>query len=377
MTRITAVHAHEILDSRGNPTLEVAVTLRGGAQGRAAVPSGASTGAYEARELRDTRRRRYVGVRAMDIGLRLGLFEAIAKHGDGISSEALAKEQGLDPLYTQVWCRAAYASEVLELAGEEKFVLAPHMDKLLLDKDFPGYIGGMPGIMVQPEIFDRFSENLPSGKRIWWDECSPDWIEAVSLTARPFYSRLIPNLSRVPGLTERLEQDARILDLACGVGIGLMRLAEAYPNATLVGIDGDAHSLQVTGDKLREAGLSDRISLIESTLEDFDAQDEYDVVIINVSMHECRDIDKVTKNVHRALKPDGHFVISDFPFPDSTEGCRTVPARIMSGIQFFEAMIDDQLLPTQAYVDLLNKHGFRNVDFFDLTPAHAVTYGQK
>ena len=92
----------------------------------------------------------YVGVRTMDIGLRLGLFEVIAKHGDGISSEALAKERGLDPLYTQVWCRAAYASEVLELAGEEKFVLAPHMDKLLLDKDFTGYIGGMPGVMVQP-----------------------------------------------------------------------------------------------------------------------------------------------------------------------------------------------------------------------------------
>ena len=49
----------------------------------------------------------------------------------------------------------------------------------------------------------------------------------------------------------------------------------------------------------------------------------------------------------------------------------------MSGIQFFEAMIDDQLLPTQAYVDLLNKHGYRDVGSFDMTPVHAVTYGQK
>ncbi|HEY3314941.1 MAG TPA: phosphopyruvate hydratase [Bacillota bacterium] len=52
-TRITAVKAREILDSRGNPTVEVDVTLAGGPRGRAAVPSGASTGAYEAVELRD------------------------------------------------------------------------------------------------------------------------------------------------------------------------------------------------------------------------------------------------------------------------------------------------------------------------------------
>eukprot|EP00752_Nemacystus_decipiens_P000741 g741.t1 len=53
MTAIIDVHAREILDSRGNPTVEVEVTLESGARGRAAVPSGASTGAHEAHELRD------------------------------------------------------------------------------------------------------------------------------------------------------------------------------------------------------------------------------------------------------------------------------------------------------------------------------------
>ena len=53
MSRIELVHARQILDSRGNPTVEVDVTLDDGAFGRAAVPSGASTGEHEARELRD------------------------------------------------------------------------------------------------------------------------------------------------------------------------------------------------------------------------------------------------------------------------------------------------------------------------------------
>ena len=60
-TQITTIHAREILDSRGNPTLEAEVTLAGGGFGRAAVPSGASTGSREAVELRDGDKSRYGG----------------------------------------------------------------------------------------------------------------------------------------------------------------------------------------------------------------------------------------------------------------------------------------------------------------------------
>ena len=58
---IRTVRAREILDSRGNPTVEVEVLLNCGAMGRAAVPSGASTGAHEAVELRDNDKKRYLG----------------------------------------------------------------------------------------------------------------------------------------------------------------------------------------------------------------------------------------------------------------------------------------------------------------------------
>jgi enolase len=61
MAIIDAIYAREILDSRGNPTVEVEVTLEDGTQARAAVPSGASTGAFEASELRDGDKGRYLG----------------------------------------------------------------------------------------------------------------------------------------------------------------------------------------------------------------------------------------------------------------------------------------------------------------------------
>ena len=61
MTAILDVHARQIVDSRGNPTVEVDVTLDDGSFGRAAVPSGASTGAHEAVELRDGDSTRWLG----------------------------------------------------------------------------------------------------------------------------------------------------------------------------------------------------------------------------------------------------------------------------------------------------------------------------
>jgi enolase len=80
MSGITDIVAREILDSRGNPTVEVDVVLESGAMGRAAVPSGASTGAHEAVELRDGDKKRYLGkgvLKAVDAA-NTEIFDAIA-----------------------------------------------------------------------------------------------------------------------------------------------------------------------------------------------------------------------------------------------------------------------------------------------------------
>lgn len=83
MVYITDIHAREILDSRGNPTVEVDVQLESGAIGRAAVPSGASTGSLEALELRDGDKKRYLGK---------GVLKAVQAVNDEIANAILGMD---------------------------------------------------------------------------------------------------------------------------------------------------------------------------------------------------------------------------------------------------------------------------------------------
>src|ERR1700757_3982926 len=85
MTQIELIRGREILDSRGNPTVEVEVELESGARGRAAVPSGASTGAPEAVQLRDGDKKRYGGK---------GVLKAVG----AVNGEIMDLLSGLDAL---------------------------------------------------------------------------------------------------------------------------------------------------------------------------------------------------------------------------------------------------------------------------------------
>ena len=84
-TTITDIRALEILDSRGNPTVEVEVHLEGGVHGRAAVPSGASTGQFEAWELRDGDKKRYLG-------------KGVTKAVEAVNDDIAAAVRGMDAL---------------------------------------------------------------------------------------------------------------------------------------------------------------------------------------------------------------------------------------------------------------------------------------
>jgi ubiquinone/menaquinone biosynthesis C-methylase UbiE len=319
----------------------------------------------------------YVGTWTIQLGLEVGLLDALAGEPSGVAADDLARRLGLDPLYTRVWCRSGYAVGLLDLVEEQRYCLAPHLGNLLLNADGPGYLGGLARVFVaMRETFEDMREFLRTGQHEWWRDFAPEWIQAVGTTGQVFYRRMLNGvIPQLPVVESRLRSGAHVLDLACGVCAGPAKIARIYPATTFTGVDGDAYTLTLARDYLAREGLAERFELVEQPLEEFGVVNAYDLAVINISLHEARDPQRVVANARRALRPGGTFLVSEFPFPDTIEACRALPAQIMCGIQFFEAHINCQLQPTNYFLDLLQDAGFQNVGAVDVSPVHVVVHG--
>jgi enolase len=185
-TKIERVHGRQILDSRGNPTVEVDVTLKGGVLGRAAVPSGASTGENEAVELRDGDKSVYLGkgvgkavghvngelaevVVGMDATDQAGIDQAMID-ADGTDNKARFGANAI--LGVSMACARAAANAAglplyAYLGGEEAVTLpVPMMNILNGGKHADGTVD-FQEFMVQPWGAERFSEGLRMGAEIF------------------------------------------------------------------------------------------------------------------------------------------------------------------------------------------------------------------
>src|SRR5690348_11015012 len=155
-TEIRTIHAREILDSRGNPTLEAEVTLADGSFGRAAVPSGASTGTREAVELRDGDKARYGGKGVDDKLVAL----------DGTSNKSkLGANATLGVSMAAAHAVAASRRQPLwkMLAGDRTPVLPVPMMNVINGGVHADNPLDMQEFMLMPAGFERFSEALRAG----------------------------------------------------------------------------------------------------------------------------------------------------------------------------------------------------------------------
>ncbi len=186
MTRISDIHAREILDSRGNPTLEAEVTLADGSCGRAAVPSGASTGTREAVELRDGDKSRYggKGVRKAvthvndEIARALTGFDAADQAGldarlialDGTPNKArLGANAILGVSLASAHAVAVSRRQPLwrSLAGAGEVSLPVPMMNIINGGAHADNNVDMQEFMILPVGFERFSEALCAGAEIF------------------------------------------------------------------------------------------------------------------------------------------------------------------------------------------------------------------
>ncbi|MEO8161787.1 MAG: phosphopyruvate hydratase [Arenimonas sp.] len=186
MTTIRSIHAREILDSRGNPTLEAEVTLSSGHVGRAAVPSGASTGSKEAVELRDGDKTRYMGK-----GVKKAVGNVNGPIAEALKGFDAADQKGLDKRLVNLDgtdnkgrlganallgaslanAHAVAASKDMplwaHLAGDRAAMLPVPMMNIINGGAHADNNVDMQEFMVLPVGFDSFAEALRAGTEIF------------------------------------------------------------------------------------------------------------------------------------------------------------------------------------------------------------------
>ena len=183
---ITHVRGREILDSRGNPTVEAEVVLAGGAMGRAAVPSGASTGEHEAVELRDGDPRRYLGR-----GVRTAVANLVGPVAEAIVGRDAGDQEGLDAALVAVdgspnkgtlganallAASLASARAVASARGLPLYESLGGSDATLLPVPMMNILNGgahapnnvdLQEFMIMPVSADTFTEGLRTGVEIF------------------------------------------------------------------------------------------------------------------------------------------------------------------------------------------------------------------
>ncbi len=186
MTTISHIHAREILDSRGNPTLEAEVTLADGSFGRAMVPSGASTGSKEAVELRDGDKTRYLGKGVQKAVANVNGPIASMLQGVDTADQAALDRRLIDLDGTENKARlganallAVSLANAHALAASKKMPLWQHLANgavVSLPVPMMNIINGgahadnnvdMQEFMVLPVGFDSFAESLRAGTEIF------------------------------------------------------------------------------------------------------------------------------------------------------------------------------------------------------------------
>ncbi len=186
MTGIKHIHAREVLDSRGNPTLECDITLQSGAFGRAMVPSGASTGAREAIELRDGDQDRYLGKGVQKAVNNVNQTIASACAGQEFDSQAQLDQTLLDLDGTDnksklganalLGVSLAYAHAMAAEQQQPLFKSIATVDDFQLPLPMMNIINGgahadnnvdVQEFMVLPTGFNSFSESLRAGTEIF------------------------------------------------------------------------------------------------------------------------------------------------------------------------------------------------------------------
>ena len=257
------------------------------------------------------------------LGVRLGLYEKLA---DGpLDARGLAEEAGVHPRYAREWLEQQAASGVLTVDRDDEdpyarvFALPDGAREALLDPDSPAYAGTLPEMLVSvAELLPRLAEAYTSGEGVPYAEYGRTVRHGIAGMNRPaFRSGLAGWVAAMPDVEARLSGGGgAVLDLGCGTGWSSIALAEAFPRATVRGVDLDEASVAEATEHAAGHGLSGRVTFTRGDAADPGVSGPhdsgpYDLVCLFEALHDMADPVAALRSAREVLAPGGAVLVGD------------------------------------------------------------------
>ncbi|RBI61491.1 SAM-dependent methyltransferase [halophilic archaeon] len=244
------------------------------------------------------------------IGDELGLYAVLDDAGP-LTSVEVAEKTDTAERYVREWLRSQAAGGYVTYDPEtDRYDLSPEQAYVLADRESPVFMPGAFQLVasaakIEPELREAFR----TGEGIGWHEHDEDVFHGTERFFGPSYGAyLLEWIAALDGVDATLKAGGRIADVGCGHGAPTIRMAEAYPNSTVVGIDYHEASIAVARERAEAAGVADRVDFEVATAREYSGTD-YDLVTMFNCFHDMGDPVGVAAHVHETLTDDGAWMI--------------------------------------------------------------------
>lgn len=251
----------------------------------------------------------------VSIGMKLGLFKAMAGAGP-LTSQELAARTGCAERYVREWLNAQVAGGYVDYhAISNSYELSPEQAMVLADEDSPFYMPyawQVTATMWLDE--DKTIDAFRTGKGVSWGEHDERLFCGVAAFFRNSYRASLVSdwLPALDGVVEKLEAGITVADIGCGHGHSTLLMAEAFPNSRFHGFDVHPGSIDEARRNAFEAGLDHRVTFDVAPANDFDG-DEYGLICFFDSLHDMGDPVGVMQHAASRLATDGTVLLIE-PF---------------------------------------------------------------
>lgn len=257
------------------------------------------------------------------LGIRLGLYDALAASGGGaLSSSALACRTRTHERYVREWLEQQTVAGILEVDDESaparvrRYRLPAARAEVLTDRDSLDYLAPLPLLLAGavsplPQVLDAYR----SGGGVPYADYGPDLRDGqAGINRAPFLKQLGGEwLPQIPEVHARLQSTppARIADVGCGAGWSSIGLAQSYPDVRVDGFDLDAPSIEQARENAAQFGLAERVRFHVCDARDAALDGGYDLVIACECVHDLSHPVEALRTMRRLAADAGSVLVVD------------------------------------------------------------------